>query len=295
MKTSKKPERTELPSVDDLLWPTLRALEYRGGSASIAEIVEWIAEELRLSDSMLDIPHGDGPRSELAYRAAWARTELKNIGAVANSSRGIWTITKIGRNIGADDQVRELFTQMRKERYSKTGQPERSKAKRKADRVSEDDKWSDDDWKERLLKIVLEISPDAFEHLCQRILREAGFISVEVTGRSGDGGIDGAGVLRLNLLSFHVRFQCKRYSGSVGAREIRDFRGGLVGRADKGLFMTTGHFTPEASREAVRDGATAIDLVDGYHLCDLLKQYGLGTSVEAVERVQIDEKFFENF
>ena len=111
------------------------------------------------------------------------------------------------------------------------------------------------------------MEPGAFERLCQRVLRESGFTRVEVTGRSGDGGIDGAGVLRGDL----VRFQCKRHAGSVGAPAIRDFRGEVVGLSDKGLFITTGAFTKEAQREAVRDGAPTIDLIDGSELCILLK------------------------
>src|SRR3546814_8903609 len=61
------------------------------------------------------------------------------------------------------------------------------------------------------------------------------FVQVEVTGRSGDGGIDGTGILRLSLMSFHVLFQCKRYQGSVGSGAVRDFRGAMMGRTDKGL------------------------------------------------------------
>lgn len=132
------------------------------------------------------------------------------------------------------------------------------------------------------------LNPSAFERLAQRLLREAGFVKVEVTGRSGDGGIDGLGVLRLNLLSFQVLFQCKRYSGSVGPSTIRDFRGAMVGRSDKGLFITTGTFTAEARREATRDGAPPIELIDGDHLCDLLKNLSIGVRTEMVERVTID-------
>ncbi len=140
--------------------------------------------------------------------------------------------------------------------------------------------------------ILRRIPPDAFERLCQRVLRESGFVKVEVTGRTGDGGMDGAGVLRVNLLSFHVRFQCKRYAGAVGTREIRDFRGAMVGRADKELFLTTGGFTKDAQREAVRDGAPAIDLIDGRDLCDLLKDHRLGVSTETVEVVTPNPEFF---
>lgn len=131
------------------------------------------------------------------------------------------------------------------------------------------------------------MDPAAFERLAQRLLREAGFVKVEVRGKSGDGGIDGVGVLRVNLVSFQIYFQCKRWQSSVGSREIRDFRGALQGRADKGLFITTGTFTSQAADEATRDGAIAIDLIDGDRLCDLLKQYQLGVETKLIEEVSI--------
>lgn len=150
----------------------------------------------------------------------------------------------------------------------------------------------DYDWKEELLDVLGEIKPDAFERLCQRVLRESGFTKVQVTGKVGDGGIDGIGVLKINLLSFTVFFQCKRYKGSVSASAIRDFRGAMMGRADKGLVMTTGTFTSDARKEATRDGATAIDLVDGEDLADLLKKHKLGIQTEFVETVTISADFF---
>jgi restriction system protein len=133
---------------------------------------------------------------------------------------------------------------------------------------------------------------DAFERLCQRVLRESGFVKVEVTRRSGDGGIDGIGVLRVNLVSFHVVFQSKRWKDTVGPGVVRDFRGAMVGRADKGLIITTGTFTADARREATRDGAPAIDLIDGDALCSLLKDLKLGVRVRLVEEVEIDPAFF---
>ncbi|WP_376710721.1 restriction endonuclease [Pseudochrobactrum lubricantis] len=149
------------------------------------------------------------------------------------------------------------------------------------------------DWRAELLSSLLNIAPDAFERLSQRLLREAGFVKVEVRGKTGDGGIDGVGVLRVNLVSFQVYFQCKRWKGSVGSKDIRDFRGALQGRADKGLFITTGNFTSQASEEATRDGAIAIDLIDGERLCDLLKQYELGVKTEMVEKVIVSADWFK--
>ena len=141
---------------------------------------------------------------------------------------------------------------------------------------------------------MLAMQPDAFERLAQRLLREAGFVRVEVRGKSGDGGIDGVGVLRVNLVSFQVYFQCKRWQGSVGSREIRDFRGALQGRADKGLFVTTGTFTSQAADEATRDGAIAIDLIDGNRLCELLKQYNLGVETTLIEYVSVSPEWFSS-
>ena len=274
-----------IPTYEDLLWPTLKALEARGGSASIQELSEHVASDLELPDEVLETPHKDGPKSEVDYRAAWARSYLKFVNAVDNRSRGVWTITEIGRRIRTEGEVRELIRRYRIQRNQ-----ERRARNAKAD---VEDATEEQDWQGALLNIVRRLGPDAFERLCQRVLRESGFIKVEVTGRSGDGGIDGAGVLRVNLISFHVRFQCKRYTGSVGAPEIRDFRGAMVGRADKGLFITTGGFTKEAEREAVRDGAPAIDLIDGIELCTLLRDLGLGVETETVEVIKPRSEFFE--
>ena len=139
----------------------------------------------------------------------------------------------------------------------------------------------DQGWKERLLGILLELPPDRFEHLARRLLREAGFTNTKVIGRSGDGGIDGLGVYRLSLVSFPVFFQCKRYRGSVRAGDVRDFRGAMAGRGDRGLLITTGAFTADARQEATREGAPAIDLIDGEHLCELLKEHNLGRRGDA--------------
>jgi restriction system protein len=148
-------------------------------------------------------------------------------------------------------------------------------------------------WREQVLDLMLGMPPAGFERLAQRILRESGFVQVEVTGRSGDGGIDGNGILRLGLLSFHVSFQCKRWQGTVGPATIREFRGAMMGRADKGLIITTASFTKESVKEATREGAAAIDLVDGEQLVDMLKALGLGVTTRQVEEVSVDKGWFE--
>ena len=149
-------------------------------------------------------------------------------------------------------------------------------------------------WRPRIQHRNRTVSHAGFR-LCQRILKESGFIKVDVTGRGGDSGIDGIGVLRLNLLSFHVFFQCKRWKGSVGAPVIRDFRGAMVGRADKGLVMTTGTFTVDARKEATRGGAPPIDLIDGAALCELLKDLKIGVETRNVEQVFVEQQAFLKF
>ena len=257
-------------------------MEYLGGSASIHEFLDQLAADLGLTDEMMDVPHGDGPRTEIDYRAAWARTRLRRVDAVDNPSRGVWTLTDTGRELEAEEAVRELVRRRRKYR----DELHTSAREGGAEAAPEEQTWQD-----ALLEILRGMSPGAFERLCQHLLREYGFTKVEVTGRSGDGGIDGTRVLRINLISFHVNYQCKRYAGSVGPGSIRDFRGAMVGRADKGLFITTGRFTREAEREAVRDGTPPIDLIDGIEFCGLLRDKGLGVST--IEKVMLSPEFFE--
>ena len=152
------------------------------------------------------------------------------------------------------------------------------------------------DWRDDLLDTLQNMPPDAFERLCQRLLRESGFIEVEVTEKSGDGGIDGYGIIRLaGMISFPVLFQCKRYSGNVGSNVVRDFRGAMAGRAEKGVILTTGAFTRDAQREATRDGAAPVDLIDGQLLTDKMKSLKLGVHTKTVEVVQVDKHWFESF
>lgn len=279
-----------VPSYGDLLWPTLRAVRELGGSGTIGEIVERVVTLERFSEDQQAVQHGDGPQSEIEYRLAWCRTYLKGMGYLHNSSRAVWAVTDDGR--GADPTSVKLrhasyLGELRAARKNKSGNGSAPVGPEK----DEDDAR---EWREVLLSAVLQIHPDAFERLAQRLLREAGFVSTTVTGRSGDGGIDGLGVYRLSLVSFPVFFQCKRYQGSVGAGAVRDFRGAMSGRGDKGLLITTSSFTSEARSEATRDGAPPIDLIDGERLCDLLKEYDLGvhTALRQIEEVTVDATFF---
>lgn len=284
--------KEDLPSYPEYVAPVLNALRSRGGSATIEEIEEGVAELMGLGEDILAVLHGKGPRTQYQYELAWVRTYLKKVGAIQNSKVGIWTLTEVGEKM-TDEEARQVFARVRAEAY----EARKMAVSKRADEAPIDEPESEDSvssWVDTLLEILGDMDPSAFERLCQRLLREAGFIKVEVTGRSGDGGIDGIGVLRVNLVSFQVLFQCKRWRSSVGASVVRDFRGAMVGRADKGLIITTSTFTSDARREATRDGAPAIDLIDGEMLCQLLKERGLGVSVRMVEEVEVWKGFFES-
>ena len=285
-----------VPRVPDLFVPVLKALDALGGSASNDEIDDQTADLMALTPEVRAYVHKDGPLPKVNYRCAWARSWLKNAGLVENSGRGVWSLTPEGRAAVTQDDEAGVIRRVRQASYAlRKGGATSDETAPPSDREAPEAAAGELGWRERLLKALGEMHPAAFERLCQRLLREAGFTRVEVTGKTGDGGIDGTGVLRMNLLSFQVIFQCKRWQGSVGASTVRDFRGAMVGRADKGLILTTGAFTADARREATRDGAPAIDLVDGEALCDLLKQHQIGLTVRMVEEVTVDAAAIAGF
>lgn len=279
-----------VPKYDELFSTAITALKELGGSGTNREIYEKITEIENFPDEVLDVLHHEGPMTQLEYRLRWTQSYLKKDGMLSNTSRGVWALTPRGRGATEQDinqvkeRVKKIYKKQRKTRESD---------------VSDDNITGDVidelEWNLKLLDTLKRMDPSAFERLSQRILRESGFVKVQVTGKPNDGGIDGIGVLRMNLVSFQVMFQCKRYKGTVSSSAIRDFRGAMTGRADKGLVITTGNFSAEAQREAVRDGAPTIDLIDGDDLCELLKKLKLGVKVELVEEVTVHPEFFATF
>ena len=268
------------PSRTELMDPALHALRALGGSASIEELLRQVIKELDLSQEVVNAAHLDGPRSDLAYELAWARSYLKKLGLIDNSQRGIWSLTTRGQETKGVDPRDAVSITWGKDSPDQT----------EADAIDEPLL----DWRSELLEILRQLEPGTFERVCQRMLRESGFTEVEVTGRSGDGGIDGKGIIRLGgFISFPVVFQCKRYSGNVGAPEIRDFRGAMAGRANKGMLITTGGFTNDAYIEATRDGVELIDLISGDLLVNKMKELGLGVTTKTVEVVEVDPAWFD--
>jgi restriction system protein len=219
---------------------------------------------------------------------------LKNYGVIENSSRGIWSLTEKGNQEKILDEENLLKAVLEKNIKKKYGINNSNEIE---DEIitTQNPEINEIKWEDELLEIIKNISPDSFERLCQRLLRELGFVDVKVTGKIGDGGIDGSGIIKINgTLSFHVVFQAKRFGKSVSSSVIRDFRGAMVGRADKGLVMTTGTFTRSAILEARRDGAPNIDLVDGVDFVKKLKYLNLGVEVEQIEKIHIKKEWFDN-
>ena len=274
--------------------PIVEVLRELGGSGRPAEVTDLVIERMKIPESEQEITNKNGG-SRIRNQVAWARFYMVKAGLLSSSQRGVWGLTDKGSDTTMDVDfvltmfrgAHQQFTEERKLRKAAT--PDVTEDETDLDSVD-----SGDDYRAELLSTLKALSPDGFERICQRLLRESGFQQVTVTGKSGDGGIDGHGILQINpLVSFKVLFQCKRYSGSVAVSAVRDFRGALQGRADKGIVLTTGTFTTDAKREAIRDGAPPIELVDGDKLVEMFENLSLG--LRPKKDYDIDPRFFDQY
>ncbi len=272
----------------------LSALRELGNSGTPPEVREVIAKKLGLSDKQLDEQMHSGS-SRFENRVAWAKFYLTKSGHIDASERGIWTLTDKGINAKLSEKdALELFRTIHKQFKAKSVESEEELEEQSA--PSDSSFTSEVNYRTELIEIIKTLPAAGFERLCQRLLREAGFQQVEVTGRSGDGGIDGRGILQINsLLSMQVVFQSKRYSTNtlVSVSQIRDLRGAMAGRTDKGIFITTSGFTADARKEATREGVPPIELVDGEKLVAMFEQLKLGLVPK--KTFDIDRTFFEEF
>lgn len=289
---------SRIPRYNKLIMPAFTALKELGGSGTNDEILNQVIKDLNIPDEVADITHmGKVNQSELSYQLAWARTYLSKYRVIQNSARSVWSITPEFVGVDVLDE-KEIVASVVKKNAEKRNKATTTTT---TDDIPEDDDPTNDDeeypdeikpWKEKLAEILQSMNPYGFERLTQRVLRECGFSQVEVTKKSGDGGIDGTGKLKINgIFSFNVAFQCKRYSGVVGAPDIRDFRGSLTTNIEKGLFITTGTFSKAAREEACSPGKQQIDLLDGEEFINKLTEYEIG--VHPVTTYAIDEEFFK--
>ena len=265
--------------------PTLQALKQLGGSASIDELVPEIVPLLGLPQEITEIPHGSGSKHRARVPVSLG-TDVSSQGRFTREFRA-WDLGAHTKGLPSRSSGWPPDRETVRAEQSKTGE--------ELEPAAAVDTATTATWQDRLLAVLQSMDPIAFERLCQRILRESGFIEVEVTKRSGDGGIDGHGTIRLGgLISFNVLFQSKRYKGNIGPEAVRDFRGAMVGRADKGVLISTGGFTLEARREATRDGAPPVDLIDGRLLAEKLKELKLGVKTNLVEHIDVVEEWFRS-
>ena len=283
-------EKVIIPNYAQLVEYTFVAIKLLGGSGKNNEINDKVAELMNLGDEVIAVPHLDSSSlSEVNYRCAWARTLLKNYGALENSARSVWSITPAFSSIETvDGEYIEKNCKKKAKKVEKA--PDTT-----AEKVMEDAGVEIPDevrpWRKKLYDVLINMNPFAFERLTQRLLRECGFDDVRVTKKSGDGGIDGTGKLKINgIFSFNIAFQCKRYQGSVGAPEIRDFRGSLTTDIEKGVFITTGSFSKQAVEEASNPGKQQIDLINGEEFITKLAEFGIG--VREIRDYEIDEDYF---
>lgn len=279
--------------------PVLEALKELGGSGQPSEVREVIARQLNVTEQeRTELLEGGAPRFD--NQVAWARFYLVKAGLVDSSKRGVWSLSDKGRMIESlsFEQALTLFKQVHSEfgDSRSTSEALSTETEPLEENIAPTDTAIGDiySYRKKLLETLIALPAEGFERLCQRLLRESGFEQVTVTGRSGDGGIDGHGILQVNsFVTFKVLFQCKKYIGSVSSSQVRDFRGAMMGRADKGVILTTGTFTSDAQKEAVRDGVPPIELVHGEKLLDMFENLELGLIPR--KTFDIDTHFFKEF
>lgn len=275
--------------------PLLDALRELGGSGRPREVSSLIAENRGLKQEQLEQTTKSG-QVRFHNQVAWARQYLVWEGLLDGSKHGVWSLSPKGQSTKLDsNQSREIFlkwvrfyAEARKaaEDAGATGVPDREVSSPTPVILPREEVEE-----EELLAVLKKLSAGGFERVCQRLLRESGFESVKVTGKSHDGGIDGVGILQLNpFVTLKVLFQCKRYKGSVSRAEVGDFRNAMLGRAEKGIILTTGSFSADAVKEAGRDGAPPIELVDGEKLVTLFEKARLGLKDRIV--FDVDHEFF---
>mgnify|MGYP000110995204 CR=1 FL=1 len=294
-----RPKKILSPTYTELIIPTYQALIELGGSGTNNEICERVIKNMHLTDEVVDEPHlGSTNQSELEYQLAWARTYLKNYGVIENSARSVWAITSAyttNVEINAKEIVAFTANKNAEKRLAKKKKTKNTVSDKPEDDISDNDDTEFPEeikpWRQHLAEVLMNMDPYGFERLSQRVLRECGFTQVEVTKKSGDGGIDGIGKLKINgIFSFNVAFQCKRYKGLVSAGDIRDFRGSLTTDIEKGVFITTGTFSKAAKEEASNPGKQQIDLIDGEEFINKLVEYRIG--VREVKTYEVIEEFF---
>ncbi len=269
--------------------PVHLALKENGGAANSGDIIDEVIESLKISEKELAETTSNG-QSRVKNQINWARFYMYKAGLIDNTERGIWRLTSEGLEVvltekGVYDIFKKAQNKVKKDKEKNT----RGKVL-----FDEDDSIEEEQHSGELLEIIKSLTPKGFERICKRLLTEIGIHDIIITGNPSDQGIDGTGLVKLNdVVSLNIVFQCKRYRDVVSPHHVRDFRGAMQGRGEKGLVISTGRFTKEAKQEANREGVTPIELIDGDRLVELFEKYQLG--LKPVTVFEINHDFFKNF
>jgi restriction system protein len=277
------------PQFLNYMMPLIEVLRESGGSGTASDMIDKVIERMKIPDEIVEetIPSGG---SRVRNQIQWARMYLVKADLMNSEQRGIWKLTEKGFETPLNEEsiyflFKKIQATFQKDKKGKTIQEES---------YNEDTLVEDEAHGEAILRILKKLSPSGFEKLSKRLLTELGFHDVSIVGGSGDQGVDGTGVIKVNeVVGFNIIFQCKRYKEAVSPHHVRDFRGTMQGRADKGIIITTGRFTSEAKREAIRDGVPPIELIDGEKLVSLFEKFKLGLKPRVVYDVVPD--FFDNY
>lgn len=280
----------------------LDALRELGGSATPREVTNAVARIAEVPESKrYEKLKSGGLR--FSNQVAWARQYLVWEGLLASPKHGLWMLTDHGRASQlTDDAAHEIFLKWVKihadRKAGKQGNDENTKEPVDVHKTQEERESIEANlqvgYRDEVLSYLQTLTPSAFEQFCADLLRYLGLERVEVTGGTGDKGIDGEGYLPIEpLVTAKVAFQCKRYSGSVGTKDMLSFIGAIWNRAEKGLFFTTGYFTTQAKQLAQEGNSSLVELIDGDRLVDLLEQYSFG--LREAKTFEVDYSFLQNY
>ncbi len=275
--------------------PLVDVLKESGGAGATAEIIDSVINKMNIPEAELEETLKSGAL-KVRNQIQFARLYLVKSEFIDSSTRGLWKLTEKGfESKLTEEKVYKLFKKVQKTLAdNRKNQDDEKSNKYNDDSEYDNQEILDESHQTVVLNILKKLTPKGFELICKRLLTEIGIENVQITGGTNDHGIDGTGVIRINdVVSFTVIFQCKRFKETVSPSYIRDFRGTMQGRADKGIFLTTGRFTSESKNEAKRDGVPPIELIDGEKLVSLFEKYELGMKPKLIYDVIPD--FFDNF
>lgn len=302
-----------VPTYDRFIEPILRYLAAHPDGATARDVHDAAANALGLRDVDRAELLPSGVQHVFKNRAGWAHDRLKRAGFSTSRRRGFWQLTESGRTFARDqpaplpENVLEALATEHNDVRLRPAADQLAVRSTVQTTVADRATMSPDDRLEQalselrqgvvaeLLDLLSQVSPEYFETVVLDLLHKMGYGTSRAdllrVGRSGDGGIDG--VISLDRLGLEkVYVQAKRWQNAVGRPDVQAFYGALAGRrANKGVFITTSSFSPQAVEFA--GSVERIVLVDGAKLAELMIEHEVGVASRAVRVPKIDSDYFE--